>query len=490
MGSSTTAKVWKENASGQPPFPASYKVTKRWEGTCAELAKNSNKFYHAEIQVAPDGSARILTTYGRVGKAGTVEFRYYPSERSCLDDFESLVRKKRDRKKDAYREVELAITSVGSEGAKAIVKPMTGIAVPNTHKSTLHVKVQRIVQKWFGDAGRFVEFTLKCPLGQLSIEQIDKGRAVLDECRNRLNTKTSTDNTEWDKLTSQFYSLIPHVLPHKIDITTLRLNIIERIMERDQTLDTFLDVKNVSSVLTKDSPVDAQYAKLNANLQWLDPQDPIRQWIEKLFHETRAKNHSGLGKIKIFNVFKLLRNGELDYFSGSLQRIGKEIKGKGDKPTYTTLERPDLDIEERQTFALANVWPLWHGTKIQNMVGIIGNGLRIRPAGVGYCGSMYGDAVYFSPLSSKSCSYCGCRGAYWSQDAKTDSVYMFLNDVIVGKPHIVYAAKFFHKPPSGYHSVYALPGQGLYNPENIIYVPSGPNQQNRLRYIVEFQTNT
>lgn len=111
-------KSWKDGEVGQPSFPKTYVVTKRWEGTCTDIIKNSNKFYHAEIQVAPNGTARIFTVYGRVGVAGSKEYRYYQSENSCLYDYESLIRKKRDRKKDPYREVDLAITSVGSDGAQ------------------------------------------------------------------------------------------------------------------------------------------------------------------------------------------------------------------------------------------------------------------------------------------------------------------------------------------------------------------------------------
>lgn len=489
MGASMKVRTWKADESGQPPFPPGYKVTKRWEGTCAELAKNSNKFYHAEIQVSTNGSARILTTYGRVGNSGVTEYRYYPNETSCLSDFESLVSKKRDRKKDPYREVDLAITSVGSEGAKAITKPMTGITTGNQPKSTLHAEVQRLVKRWFGDTGHFVEMNLKCPLGQLSVEQINKGRAVLDECRTRATTKLTTGDKEWDNLTSQFYSLIPHVLPHKIDISMLRLSTIDRIMEKSQTLDTFLDAKNVSSVLGKGTSVDLQYDKLNAKLEWIDPQDPTRVWIENLVHETRAKNHTNLGKIKIFNIFKLNRNGETNYFNESLNKIANDVNGRGEKPRFTTVERPDLEKDEKCVFTRANVWPLWHGTRPSSMVGIITRGLLIRPSGVVYCGSMYGDGAYFAENSTKSINYCGARGAVWSGSMKEDTVYMFLNDVIVGNPHIVYSAQFFNCPPKKCHSVYALPGRGLYNSENIVYVQSGPGQQHRSRYIVEFQTN-
>jgi poly [ADP-ribose] polymerase len=368
---------------------------------------------------------------------------------------------------------------------------MTGISASSTpeQKSTLHAEVRRLVHKWFGDTGHFVEMNLKCPLGQLSVEQIDKGRGVLDECRNRLNARRKTDEQEWDTLTSQFYSLIPHVLPHRIDAAALRLDTIDRVMEKSQTLDTFLDAKNVASVLAKGVSADAQYAKLKAHMEWLDPHNPTRQWIEKLLHNTRSANHGGLGRVKVFNVFHLVRNGEPDNFTISLEKIAAEVKGKGEKPHFTSMERPDLGRDERELFGMANVWPLWHGTRPQNMVGIISRGLLIRPSGSVYTGSMFGDGLYFAESSSKSINYCGARGSCWSGSSNEDRVFMFLNDVIIGNPHIVYSSQFFRDPPRDKHSVYALPGRGLYNSENITYIQSGPGQQHRLRYIVEFQSN-
>ena len=487
------SKVWKEGDASQPTFPKSFNVTKRWEGNCTEVTKNSNKFYHAEIQVAKNGQARILTVYGRVGAKGVTEFRYYPSEAACLNDYEALIRKKRDRKKNPYKEVDLAITSVGSDGAKDIKKPMTGISAKGkkVSASLLHNEVQRLVRGWFGSTGQFIEMNLKCPLGQLTKEQIDKGRNVLDECGKLVKSKKKVSVLEYDNLTSHFYSLIPHVLPHKIDPNNLRLNSLDRIMEKHDTLDTFLDAKNVQSVLGKGVLVDDQYKKLKAELDYIDPSDPVFKWIESLMHETRANNHGWLGKVKVYNIFTLKRNGEDDFFYESAEKIASSFNGKKVKPRFTKLIRPDLSKEEKKLFTAANVWPLWHGTRPQNMVGIITRGLLIRPAGAVHTGSMFGDALYHAESSSKSMNYTGCRGAYWSGSInnKSDRYFLFLEDVIIGKPHVVTSSQFFRKPPNGCHSVYAVPGRSLVNSENMTYVSSGKGQQHRLRYIVEFQSN-
>ena len=72
------AKAWKVNDPAQPDFSSQHKTTKRWEGNQTNVAKNSNKFYHAEVQVENSGGrARVYTIYGRVGKTQVANYRYF-----------------------------------------------------------------------------------------------------------------------------------------------------------------------------------------------------------------------------------------------------------------------------------------------------------------------------------------------------------------------------------------------------------------------------
>lgn len=495
MGASMKVKAWKVGDVKQPDFSSNFKVTKRWEGNITDVVKNHNKFYHAEIHVAPSGQARIMTMYGRVGKTATTEYRYYSSEAACVSDYESLVRKKRDRKRNPYREVDLAITDVGSQGAKEIKKPMTGLKIKGKLKqsvggSSLHPEVIRMVSGWFGTTGQFITMTLKCPLGQLTKEQIDKGRAVLDDCKSRVNSKSKSGESEYDQLTSQFYSLIPHVLPHKIDPASLRLDTIDKIMEKHDTLDTFLDAKNVASVLGKGSAIDDQYKKLNAELDWVDPKSEVFKWIDRMVHGTRARNHSGLGKIKIHNVFSLRRNGEADLFLNRVDKISATRKNnKWNWPSQLKpygLERPDV-CELRELYEAGNVIPLFHGTRTENMVGITTRGLLIRPSGAVFHGAAFGSGSYFG-MASKALGYSSCRGTYWAK-GKNKTGFMFLVDVCLGDPKIVRSSGYYSaqniKP---YHSVWAKSGGYLINDEFITYYPSGLKQQHYLKYILEIET--
>merc|ERR1719391_993640 len=49
---------------------------------------------------------------------------------------------------------------------------------------------------------------------------------------------------------------------------------------------------------------------------------------------------------------------------------------------------------------------LYHGSRISNWAGILGQGLRIAPPEAPVTGYMFGKGVYFADMSSKSANYC------------------------------------------------------------------------------------
>jgi poly [ADP-ribose] polymerase len=331
---------------------------------------------------------------------------------------------------------------------------------------------------------------LKCPLGQLTREQIDKGRAVLDDCKDRINNKAKTDIQEYDRLTSQFYSLIPHVLPHKIRAEDLRLNAIERIMEKHDTLDTFLDAKNVSNVLDKKASVDAKYEKLRAKIEWLDLNSKMGKWLSHLFHNTRASNHGWLGRIKIHNIFRLQRNEESNLFLNRAEEIMGSRKNRKWKCPDTLMDFNYSRPAEKNLLEIyegSNTVPLFHGTRTENMVGIITRGLLIRPSGAVYTGSMFGDGLYYG-FSSKALNYSSCRGTYWAR-GNDNKGYLFMSDVCLGDPKVVeVSGRYSANNIKPKHSVWAKAGRALVNDEFITYHPSGPKQQHKLEYILEVES--
>lgn len=473
---------------------------KRWTLNFTDIINNNNKFYNLEVVKSSDGKFYLYTVYGRVGAGGAKEYR------SCCDINEaekealSIIKSKN---KKGYVEVKLAKADVGSELGKAKVDTTvtvealkkSGIKVQEEPQaaSKLHPEVQDLVRTWFGVTQEFVELNLdtkKCPLGQLGLDQIDKAKQILTDATQIVNMK-KPDVSELNRLTSQYYSNIPHVLPHKINADLLRFDDMTKISKAQDILDVFADAKNVSAVISKKSAVDSQYATLNAELEWVDPQDMTFKWIEKMVHDTRAHNHQALGKIKVHKIFKLKRNSEDKNFLDTAQRIAKECGKFDPSSTYAKLvkERPDVPKALREIYEKANVGPGWHGTRRANMIGITTKGLLIRPSGVAHAGSMYGDGIYWATNSTKSINYCDVRGSYWAQGTNK-TAYLFLGDVAYGNYKYANGSHFYTKKSiSPAHSVFARAGNsGVINDELITYNPTGPEQQHSLRYIIEFET--
>ena len=493
-------KAWKATDPKLPKFPKDYKVTAVQDLSCTVIKGNNNKYYHLEVQVAGK-LARVHSEYGRVGaKHPSREYRYVPPA-DAQAIFDAIIKSKTQRKNEPYVKIDLAKRDVGSTSAKKIVKAITGgtAAKPApAAKSKLDREVQRVVGDFFRATASFIETNLQCPLGQLSREQIDSGRDVLDQAKLLVNAGqqvTGKTKAKLDELTSRFYSLIPHNFGFKkLDASKLLLSDLVRIAQKEADLDVFLDAKNAATAMAAGAEIDVKYKTLKAELSVIDRKDPIFKWLDKLVHATRAKNHKFLGKIAIKSILRVSREQEGDptgsVFLDNAKRIAREC-GKYSAPHVKKVDdRPDVNAALAKLYQQANVWPVFHGTRNANMTGIITRGLLIRPAGAVHAGSMFGDGVYFAHQSTKALNYSSVKGSYWAS-GKDEAGFMFVADTAFGNMHVAPRSKFFKIPPKGFHSVYGKAGttSGLINDEMITYYPTGPKQQHALRYILEIETD-
>lgn len=475
---------------------------KRWTLNFTDIINNNNKYYNLEVVKSDKDKFFLFTQYGRVGAPSPAkEYRSCDSQSEAESEAEKIVKSKT---KKGYVEVKMAKVDIGSDVGKTKVD--TSVTVESLKKagvqvteepavaSKLHHEVQDLVRTWFGVTQEFIELNLdtkKCPLGQLSLDQIEKAKQILEEARNIVSSK-KPDVQELNKLTSAYYSNIPHVLGHRINADLLRFDDNPKIDKAFDILDVFADAKNVQAVISKKSAVDSQYATLKAELEYVDPTSPTYKWLDAMLHGTRAGNHGSLGKLKTHKVFKVNRHEEDKNWLEAAEKIAKDCGKFVPSEVYAKLlsQREDVPKDLVSLYKNANVLPGWHGTRRANMIGITTKGLLIRPSGVAHAGSMYGDGIYWAVHSTKSINYCDVRGSYWAQGTNK-TAYLFLADVAFGNQKIVAGSHFYTKEnikPN--HSVWAKSGggSGLYNDELITYVPTGKGQQHRIRYIIEFET--
>lgn len=474
-------------------------------GEKSKTKGTSNKSYHAEMQVGTSSSkVQIYSMWGPTGGHQTRDWRYYNSLAEAEKDWQKIIKSK---KKKGYREVDVAQRAYGSDAAKQITKSVQFKNADGTNtkgkakvpSSSLAPATQRLMEQLFGATQKFVVTTLKCPLGQLTNAQIDMGRDALNEAKKIVNAGKLTKPKEQRiaELTNEFYALIPHNLGTgaRGQMTHLLLDDLNKIMRKEDDLDTLLDAKSVGAVLSADSGIDAKYKELNADFDWLDPKDPIYKFMADYFMRTKVSGH-GYSSAKVKNIWKVRRHDhQWERFLGNSQKIASECGTHNfAKEAYSLNhnvgswvpdKRPDLNSSERDLFMRANTWLCWHGTRGANVIGITKKGLLVRPSGAIHTGSMYGDGKYFAWQSTKSLNYTD--GGYWTGgQTKHSSRFMFLLDTTFGRMHIASGAHFYKGPPNKCHSVYGKAHKsGVWNDEMITYDFDPKNTQSRIRYLFE-----
>lgn len=125
----------------------------------------------------------------------------------------------------------------------------------------------------------------------------------------------------------------------------------------------------------------------------------------------------------------------------------------------------------------------WHGSRNENWLSIILNGLKLNPNAV-ITGKMFGQGIYFASSSDKSWGYTSYHGTRWARGTQ-NTAFMGLYATAYGNPYDVtcagnYSQRFLdaqHK-----NCVHALAGSQLYNDEVVFYDEDAV----LLNYIVEF----
>lgn len=468
-------------------------------GEKAKTHGSSAKMYHAELQTNKSGAnAQIFTMYGPTGSVQKQEWRHFDDSAKAKKEFDRIIKSKI---KKGYKEIDIAQRALGSDEAKSITKAVqlkNASHLKKAKPSVLHQETQRLIRSIMGLTNQFVVQTLKCPLGQLTNQQIDYGRKCLDEAKLIVNKKTSSkkDKEKILELTNEFYGLIPHNLGAgaRGKLTNLLLNDLDRIMQKEDDLDTLLDAKSVGAVLKADSAVDEQFKTLNADFSFIDHGDPVFKFISGYFNSSKVRQH-GFTRHVVKNIWSIKRkDGEIDDFNSNAEKISvkckkynyiTEAKNLYDAGRFSLDKRPDLDDKTKRFYKKANVWLCWHGTRSANLVGITKRGLLIRPSGAVRTGAMFGSAKYFAHQSTKSLNYCD--GGYWTRNqGKSQAKYMFLLDVALGNMHLASSSHYYRKPPSGCHSVYAKARRSsVLNDEMMTYDSNKQDRQSQIKFLLE-----
>lgn len=388
----------------------------------ASLEGNNNKFYRIQLfDLGPD-QYDVYAEYGRLGSVNP------QSTRKSFSDIEA-----------ADKHYEKTLKSKIKKGYHVLITAdhldNDGLTDPNL----LTDEVLKLINRLYDYSKSYVTKSITTPLGNLSSKQVSKGREVLKQIEILLDKKDSS--LDFLPLSNDFYAVIPYVFGYRVDIKRMVIDSYEKLNERLELLDVMESL--VNSNLNSD--ISDQYKALGVELKHLDVSDS--KYVNLLGGIKSSHSSSHRFPILVENIY------EVEYMKNP--------------PEFNP-----LNVE---------VCELYHGSRSENIVHILQQGLKIKPPSAVHTGSMFGNGIYFADQSSKSANYCWGFG---SKD-RNRNYYLLVCEVAVGKIKDYDGAQSnLSSAPWGYNSVRGVKGRSLVHNEIIVYKES----QARIKYIIEFKS--
>lgn len=319
------------------------------------------------------------------------------------------------------------------------------------------------------------------------------------EKSNELTTSSAKQNDSKNAVSAELYALLKMYSKHYI-AKTLRNDVVtekmvdeaKRLLSNLYDMDTTNGVDEFNKVLLKIMAISPRKVDNVSKLLAVDTSDvseiisreetlimameAVVQKSPSKSSKTPQETFSAFG-IKVFEATEKQRQEVLNHLSDNLKPLVKKI--------YRVIptEQKKKFNEYLKTNNIHKVKQLWHGSRNENWLSIINNGLLLKPNAV-ITGKMLGNGIYFAPSSMKSWGYTSYSGSYWA-GGNSDTAFMGLYACAYGTPKNVtlpgnYNQKMLNS--EGCNCVHAHAGPYLRNDEIVFYDEAAM----LLNYIVEF----
>lgn len=454
-------------------------VSRRWCTQPAQTSKvaklvmvtkdNKNKFY----TMTQTSEEEFEVCWGRVGSPGVITKQpmkkwnqlYAAKTKKGYEDQTHLHEIKVEIVKNAEVEVEDELASGTCTDAQKIT--------------------YGLLSRLADYAAEHVAQNYKVESAAVSLKQIDQAQKHLDDLAGPLiaSLKTAKGDTETqeaiehiDEVLLKLYAVIPRRMRKVSDylVKDHDLNFAEELIKQEQ--DT-LDVMRAQ--------VQQQQARGAAATPAPTPDTAVPQPLEKV------KKYASLLRSLGIELERVTENEEIEKIKKMMKTDSNSIihlKGAYKVKNYSTQEVYNRFVDSRPN---KKQMLFWHGSRNENWLSILRNGLELRPANAIINGKMFGYGTYFADKFQKSLGYTSLSGSYWARGTSPRS-YLALFDVHVGKQLEI--SKHHHwsssmdekqlKKYADYDSVFAQAGNGfLLNNEFIVYNQS----QCTIKYLVEIE---
>lgn len=395
--------------------------------TCIDPAINAYKYYKLEQK-----GTEIIASYGRIGKNkgelfGEREF-IYP-----LDMF--WIKYKEKTEKGYINQTEIFL----DEDKEGIIHKSQET---KTKKENPEPAASRLLFK------ELLSYAKNIVQKTINFKDVPSGKitpGMVKEARRLLDMLYEADNVEsFNKILLKLLTVSPrNVLVVQMLLARDSADF-KGILEREENLVAAMEgiILNKTDVSANGNIPDEGFLQLN--IQVAETTLNEAALVKKLLDPKLA------GKVK--TVYKII-NKEHD------ERFRQYCKNSNIKNTKL----------------------LWHGSRNENWLSIIKNGLLLKPNAV-ITGKMFGNGIYFAPKSTKSWGYTSYHNTYWA-NGNSNTAFMGLYETAYGRPlDVVNAKKFTKNTLQGKDCVHAHAGQALLNDEIVFYDEAAMV----LRYIVKF----
>lgn len=411
---------------------------------------NNNKYYKMQLlEHKGNGDFHVWTRWGRVGEVQGAQLKMmgpFATIELAEKAFNKKFREKvgyhwvdRATKEPIPRKYELLkIDHSGDSKQEENIGESGDVKVESKLDQVTKELIQLLFQEdLYLDALKEFDIDVRrMPLGKLTTDQIEKGVTVLKEIEQKIqNGASSTDNAEFQRLSSRFYTVLPHDFGRQRPPTINTQDRLQKCFDMCNVLRDVEKAKDMMNDATASSSensgsakarakVDVQYDQLNSDMRLLEEGSEEMNMVRRAFAETKGSHRGTLQ-----NAWRVERHGEAARF----QQMKKGI-------------------------AVGNHMLLWHGSHIGSISAILANGLRIMPHSRGRCGR----GIYLATENNKSLDY--------THPAVSQKIgCMFLAEATLGRVHgIVMDQCDLTKAPQGFHSVRACGRQSPPKTEQVI----------------------
>lgn len=430
----------------------------------SDVNNNNNKWW--TIQLLDSGDC--ITSWGRVGDAG--QSKTFPGagvgflEKKC-------------REKESERNGEIPYRKLN-------VIASSGIVQTSTTKTVTDAAIKEVAKKQIKTNNpivtKLIEYLAKVnahqitaatnnrityndttglfstPLGIVTQDNIDAANKILVDVGDLVANKSYTDSLA--QLTNDYNMLIPCDFGHKrLDVREFWSGL-DKVQSQKQILDNLQAslVSATSNPATKKTINVPEDRVFDCQLYLVEDGKEIDR-IRNLYRKTRQSIHQCY-HLDVKTVYSL-----------SINVVKEAWESDGAK--------------------IQNIWELWHGSRVSNVLSILRGGLMMparsssNVTGRMFSGHPGKEGLYFSDQSTKSLNY---SAGYWSGGGSRDNnCFMFLCSVAMGK-YFVPSGPRNDLPRPGHDSTFAKAHQsGVYNNECIVYRTSQCN----LNHLIEFSPN-